>query len=469
MYALSAFGILLLSGVFLLRRLSVHLAQGRSQFLSDEIGTLRALQEEHPDSLDALRELEFESDASHFSHYYARVLEAGQPLVETAGMQKILPAEVFAAAPAPGSTAPRERTYSAPDGRHYLLATALSPLRAYPDRARVLQLGIDTTSGDALAAQYRKDVALAVLLGTLASTLAAWLLAKRGLRPLRDVADHARRITVTHLHERVSSTLWPAELTLLGTAFDEMLGRLEPSFAQLSQFSADLAHELRTPINNLMGEAEVALTRSRSAEEYRQVIESSMEEFGRLSRMIESLLFLARADKVETPLQIRVLDVRAELEAVREFYDALADEWEVQVSCHGQGELSAEPILFRRAVSNLLSNALNHTPKGGHVKLEVESAVDGLEVRVVDDGSGVAREHLPRLFERFYRVENAQRRAHGTGLGLALVKSILELHQGSVQLQSEAGRGMTVQLRFPLGSSATVHKIENGTPHLTAG
>jgi two-component system heavy metal sensor histidine kinase CusS len=279
-------------------------------------------------------------------------------------------------------------------------------------------------------------------------------LARRGLRPLREVADHARRITVSHLHERVSSERWPAELTLLATAFDQMLERLEQSFQRLSQFSADLAHELRTPINNLMGEAEVTLTRSRSADDYRQVIESSLEEFSRMSRMIDSLLFLARADHSDAPLRPVLLDVRVEIEALRDFYEALADEWQVEISCQGQGQLRADAILFRRVVSNLLSNALNHTPHGGHVLLGVEQTPSGLELRVVDDGCGIAREHLPRLFERFYRVDNALSRAQGTGLGLALVKSIIELHQGSVTLESDVGRGMTVRLRFPASLSS---------------
>ena len=133
----------------------------------------------------------------------------------------------------------------------------------------------------------------------MAAAAAGWLTARRGLRPLREVAEHARRITADQLHERVGSTRWPVELTTLALALDEMLERLEQSFRRLSQFSADLAHELRTPINNLMGEAEVALTRDRSGEEYRQVLESSLEECGQLSRTIDSLLFLARAENVD--------------------------------------------------------------------------------------------------------------------------------------------------------------------------
>ncbi|MEY2934820.1 MAG: hypothetical protein RL033_5569, partial [Pseudomonadota bacterium] len=252
LYALTSFCILLTSGVFLIRMLEGHLAAERRQFLSDEVVTLQAIQDEHPDSLDALREeIEFESDADHNAHYQARILEAGRVLVESTGMTALLPPDVFAATlrdPGPADAKP----YTLRDGRVYLLLTAVMHLGARPDVARVAQLAVDTSNAATLIANYREDVALVIVIGTLVSTLAGWLMARRGLRPLREVAQHARRITASQLHERVSSAKWPAELTILAAALDEMLERLEQSFRRLSQFSDDLAHELRTPINNLM-------------------------------------------------------------------------------------------------------------------------------------------------------------------------------------------------------------------------
>jgi len=448
-YAVATAGILGISGVFLYGMLSLHLARERSQFLSDEIDTLVAVQQEHPESTEALREeIGFESDASHFSHYHARVLEADQLLLETPSMASILPVSAFPALPPP-KRAVRGTSYAALDGKPYLLVTAEAPFRERSRKSRVLQLAVDTSSDAELMTHYRRDMGLAILVGTLSSALAGWFIARRGLRPLRDIAARARGITVSLLHERVGSARWPSELTRLAEAFDEMLGRLELSFSRLAQFSADLAHELRTPINNLMGEAEVALTRSRSSDDYRHVIESSLEEFGRLARMIDSLLFLARAENIETQLQPVLLDARAQLEAVREFYGALADERGVRVSSAGEGQLLADPILFQRAISNLLANALEHTPAGGHVTLRVQEARAELEVSVADDGCGVAEEHLPRLFDRFYRADDARSNGPGTGLGLALVKSIVELHHGSAHIESQLGHGTTVRLRFP--------------------
>src|SRR5262249_24910665 len=161
---------------------------------------------------------------------------------------------------------------------------------------------------------------------------------------LVQITRAAGRITATQLNERITPKRWPEELTALAMAFDEMLGRLEEAFNRLSQFSADLAHELRTPINNLMGEAEVALSRSRSPEEYLQTLESNLEECAQPSRMIDNLLFLARADNAETHLQRMQFDALKEARTVVDFYEAVADEQSVVLACHGEGTLRADPI-----------------------------------------------------------------------------------------------------------------------------
>ncbi len=234
------------------------------------------------------------------------------------------------------------------------------------------------------------------------------------------------------------------------SALKGALDRLKDSHARISQFSADLAHELRTPINNLRGEAEVALSRSRTADEYREVLESSLEEYARLSRMIDSLLFLARAESPETQIERKWFGAREEIAGVRDFLDAIAEEQGVEVTCHGNELLNADPMLFRRAVSNLLTNALQHTPRGGKVCISVKKLSDAsVEVSVSDTGFGIPPEHLPRIFDRFYRVNHARSQPKGMGLGLSIVKSIMDLHGGSVTIQSERGAGTIASLRFP--------------------
>jgi len=277
------------------------------------------------------------------------------------------------------------------------------------------------------------------------------LIARKGLKPLKEIAQATEQITASQLHERVVPDGWPVELASLARSFDRMLDRLEDSFKRLSQFSADLAHELRTPINNLRGEAGVALSQPRTSEEYRLTLESSLEEYARLARLIDNLLFLARADGATTEILRLQCDARQSVEVVREYYEALAEDRGVEVLCQGAGKVNVDPVLFRQAVSNLLANALNLTPHGGRVSLEVaERNGSGLESVVSDTGPGIAAEHLPHIFERLYRADSARsQHRHGAGLGLAIVKSIMTLHGGRVEVESKLGKGTKFTLVFP--------------------
>jgi len=310
---------------------------------------------------------------------------------------------------------------------------------------------LDISSEQSLVRDYGRKVAIVLVLGLIFASVGGALLARRGMKPLAEITQAAQRITSSQLHERIAAPGWPNELSALATAFDGMLSRLENSFRRLSQFSADLAHELRTPINNLMGEAEVGLSRERSPDEYRDVLESILEECGRLSRMIDRLLFLARAENAQTRIERTRLNACHEMKAVRDFHEALAEEQGVRVVCTGDAEMDADPFLFRRALANLLSNALQFTAAGGTVTLAAVATEDGsVDVHVRDTGSGIDPEHLPHIFDRFYRADRSRsQNPAGTGLGLAIVKSIMELHGGSVAISSTPGRGTTVTLHFP--------------------
>jgi len=257
------------------------------------------------------------------------------------------------------------------------------------------------------------------------------------------------QIGPTHLNERIVPGGWPRELQPLAVAFDDMLARLEVSFTRLSQFSADLAHELRTPIANILGEAQVALTRDRTSNEYREVIESTVVECERLSGIVDNLLFVARADADREPIERKWFDARATVEKIAAFYQTIADDYHVAISCKGEGQIYADPVLFERAVGNLVDNALRFTTQNGSIQIVLAEDAANFEVGVSDNGCGIAPEHLPRVFDRFYRAESS-RGSDGAGLGLALVKSIVDLHGGSTTIESELGRGTTVTLTFPL-------------------
>ena len=282
----------------------------------------------------------------------------------------------------------------------------------------------------------------------LASALIAIVVTRRGLRPLREMTESLRRIGPDQLKQRIGSTGWPRELQPLAIAFDQMLKRLDDSFTRLSQFSADLAHELRTPIANMLGEAQVALTRDRTAADYRETIESTVAECERLSRIVDNLLFVARVDAAREPIARKQFDARADVEKIAAFYQTVADDHHVTITCSGNGQIYADPDLFERAVGNLLDNALRFTPENGSIQIALSKHEADFEVAVSDTGCGIAPEHLPRVFDRFYRAESS-RGSDGAGLGLALVKSIVDLHGGTATIQSKPARGTTVTLIFP--------------------
>jgi two-component system heavy metal sensor histidine kinase CusS len=198
----------------------------------------------------------------------------------------------------------------------------------------------------------------------------------------------------------------------------------------------------------MLGEAQVALTRERSSEEYRSVIESTAAECERLSAIIDNLLFLARAESAEQQTERSLFNGRATLEKIANFYQTAAEDRHVNIECTGEGQIFADPALFNRAVGNLIDNALRFTTDGGSIHVSIGTRDGGTEVSVRDTGSGIAPEHLPRVFDRFYRGDRSRSSA-GTGLGLALVKSIVDLHGGAARIESESGRGTTVILTFP--------------------
>lgn len=316
-------------------------------------------------------------------------------------------------------------------------------------RGTVLRGVLDVSESRQLLEAYRARLAGVVGLAILLSAAIGFLLTRRGLAPVRAIAAEIGRINAEKLHARIADDAWPAELRALAHNFDTMLARLEQSFDQLTRFSSDIAHEFRSPVNNLVAAASVTLQRARTPLEYQQTLEVVVEEGSRLSRMVASMLFLARADNAEQHVHLEQLALAGEFQKLIEFYEIAAEEQGVTLEARADGHLTADPLLLRRALSNLLANALRYTPRGGTIRLLGESTRDAVVISVSDTGSGIAARHLPHLFDRFYRADASRSSTDSTGLGLAVVRSIAELHGGTVDVSSSVGEGSTFTLRFP--------------------
>ena len=377
--------------------------------------------------------------------YWVRLLDStGATLAETPGMNSFLSAQAFPEAENPSGTELNPRVVQIADKLLALLATR----EEVAGQSYIIQLAQDRSVDEQFTKRFGLLVIAVLVGGSLVSALIALTVTRRGLRPLGEITRSLERTGPTRLHERVEPSAWPRELQPLAIAFDQMLDRLEDSFTRLSQFSADLAHELRTPVANLRGEAEVALTRPRTADEYREVIESSVAECERLSSIIDNLLFLARAEAAQGLAERTSFDGRAAIEKIAVYFRTVAEERHVTIRCLGDGEIYADALLFSRAVSNLVENALRFTPDGGKIEITLARDAAATLITVHDDGPGIAAEHLPRIFDRFFRADSS-RSSEGSGLGLALVKSIMDLHGGSAKADSEPGHGTVVSLAFP--------------------
>jgi two-component system heavy metal sensor histidine kinase CusS len=315
----------------------------------------------------------------------------------------------------------------------------------------LIQVALDKTGDREVIASYRLGSLLVLLVGTTLGSLFASQIVRHAMRPVREIERTASRISTGFLGVRAGTGRWPKELSALAKAFDLMLDRIEDGYARLDRVSTEIAHELRSPIQIVLMQTEVALTKERSVDDLRQILESNIEEFQGLARMINGMLLLARANGPEAGLERRRLDVRKELEAICEFHEALAESLRVSVLCKGEGQLLADRTLFRRAVTNLLSNALRNTPRGGQVVLSVEQPEsDTLIVKCSDTGCGIPPEKLPNIFDRGRdRASITDLGSQGNGLGLPIVKMITNLHGGTAAVESTSAQGTVVVLNFP--------------------
>lgn len=290
--------------------------------------------------------------------------------------------------------------------------------------------------------RFRHTLWLMTAGGIAIMSVLGWVAVRRGHAPLHKIVAQIRLISAARLDTRIVPDEVPTELSDLARSFNEMLGRMEEAFVRLSNYSADIAHELRTPVANLMTQTHVALSQTRTVDQYREILYSNIEEYERMAQMIGDMLFLAKADNGLHPLNLESIDMAQEVQELFDYYEAWAEERRVTLSLEGAITVSGEKPMLRRALSNLLSNAVRHTPPGQAVSVRLATLDDGARTITIENpGEIIAPDHLPHLFERFYRVDPArQRSADGAGLGLAIVKSIVDTHAGHITVTSSEGR-----------------------------
>ena len=441
--ASSALLLILLTASLLYHSLGLLLVEQADRYLAEKIAVVQKLVEQEPLDVPEVRE-EVELEAHAVT--WLRVVDSNHRVITHTPGWPAITIDEATLEPATATDA---------DGAPYRVLTVRARThQAGATSTWLVQAAVSFTHEADLLASYRRRLLIVLLCAALASLPLGLVTARRALASIQEVSSHVEGTSPVTLHRRLALSGLPDELLPLAGAFNDLQDRLRGSFDRLGNFSSNIAHELRSPLANLRGGMEIALTRQRSSEEYREVIASALEECELLGDVVESLLFLARAESTQEPLARQPFPVIEELERVRDYFSATAQErgiaLEVDADPSAIGNL--DTALFNRAVANLVSNALNAiSGSGGRVSIAARAdASGGLVVTIRDTGCGIPPEDLGRIFDRFYRVgADRSRRTGGVGLGLSIVQSIVQLHGGTVAIESEPGRGTTVTLRFP--------------------
>jgi two-component system heavy metal sensor histidine kinase CusS len=451
-FAIAAFVLLALVSVFFYSEMVNILHQNDKQFVMDEATIISSLLNDSEDNMSTLRhEVQHVPKVLHKStyHYLVRVTDSdNQLLIESHGTPSALQLPEFFKTPA--AVQPEFLYWYNTDGKKYLLMKFSTPGASVAHKVWQIQIALDVSYHHIWIKQHESILVMLLLGGEIFAILFGYFVARNGLRRMRDLMQTTKRITSKSLHQRIDARLWPKELRELGLSFNDMLNRIEQAFEHLTQFSADLAHELRTPVNNMLGMTELALAHHGDNAEISSVLESNLEELQRITKIIENILFLAHAENPQLDLKTQELSLESELAVVCDYYAAMAEDKNILLEITGTARVRANQLMLRRALSNIISNALKYSLTPSTLRITLKDAGHNVELILQDHGIGIAPEYLPKLFNRFYRVQTpVALQQMGNGLGLAIVHSIMKLHNGAIHIASKVGHGTCVTLRFP--------------------
>ena len=429
------------------------LRQADNQVLEKRMGAILELLEAK-EMNEGLVAHEVDEDNQGPRQIFIRVVTDFQQLkLESPSMETLLPVSLFPDVRAAPMKETQFRTLVSAKGDTYQALAVRVPVIARPGPPEaIIQVATDTSLDKDSLALFRRVLFLVLNAAVPLCAAVSWWLVRRELKPLSRISKATESIDGETLNTRLALTDLPLELHTLGSHFNQMLARLETTCDGLKQYADNIAHELRTPINRMRLEAEIALRKPMTAQEYQDCISSNAVECESMTRLLQGLLFVARAENRQTVISAKPFAIQPMLQTIKDYFEtgASASGISLIVDQATNIELCADRDLVQRALANLVSNALTHTQKGGSVHLKVSRQAAAVSFAVEDTGDGIAPEHHSRLFDRFYRGGQASMGpSDRLGLGLAITKSIVDLHGGKIDLNSELGRGTEFIITIP--------------------
>lgn len=441
---------------FLYFRLEHNLLKEIDRLLADETRELRGYFYEY-DFFQDVKSIEKRFDKALLTRkqypFYYRILNAeGKVIVASKGTPSIK--TPFDETILKKARRKKVTTYTTllPD-QQYPYRLQSTPVSIGPRLIYIVQIATHLKSMQKTLENFRINILLAILITLFLGSLGGWFLSRRGLSPIRVIIDATNRITATNLKQRLPVPHSGDEIDHLVNTINHMIARLEASFKKITQFSADVSHELRSPLCSLKGETEVTLSQERSIEEYRNVLAKNLETFDSLNNTIEDLLLLSKADSGDVPLDLTTIRLDNLLSNLYDLFKVLADQKNIAftTSLMERLEIKGDKTKLQQLFSNLIDNAIKYTPAGGKINLSLKNQPNQIEVIVKDSGIGIPENALPHICDRFYRVDKSRSKATGgTGLGLSICKWIVQAHQGEIKAASTPGKGSVFTIILPL-------------------
>jgi two-component system heavy metal sensor histidine kinase CusS len=450
LYTISAF-LLASAAVLVLYYALAHLLNRQVRdFLYQEVAIITTVLQHEKQAINLSNNLKqeiiIESHLSRMPYFVRLMTQSGQVLIQTPGMDDVIKPQQFIMPDATTLISKIVSLKKIHDVQYSLISAYVKDKK----RNLIVQVALNTSYNEEVIGTYQSILFAVLFFNVLLSILIGVYITKNGLRPLNKINNLLNKIHPDELNTRLNPKDFPSELQDTMRGLNNMLARIEHSFKKLQEFSDDLAHELKTPVNNMLCQIEVTLNKERPTKDYQDILLSNLEECQRISALIDSMLFIAKAHNLKQVLKYELIDVRNILDAITEYYNILAVEKCLSMQISGNGMVLADSLLLKRAFSNLISNGIKYSKENGNISINISSDSQHVKICIMDNGIGIPAKDIPYIFDRFYRVERSRSRDQGgMGLGLSIVKSIIELHEGEIKVASEANRHTTVTVILP--------------------